>query len=166
MNATTFEQRVIMQREAERDFERYCYTSGFSCWRTGQEYWIPGFVHDKLRSINDCPEITTIRHFPDYGISRNKCCLVQVKSAKDSDGYPSVTMELASYNTSKLLSRYGVAVLMTWEYPDDKFYGNWVGSIISKPSNIPRQEANGSHTPFELVFKNTIISVDELLKTY
>lgn len=126
----------------------------------GQEIWLPEWVHSKFRYINDNPGVTIIRHFPDVDTGRS---LVQVKAAPDCTGYDYVTIETASFETSRELNSLGVPVLVVWEYPDKKFYGNWVNELVVNDPITPREETNGSHTPFKKVDKSCLKPAGEFL---
>lgn len=129
---------------------------------------MPLFVHEKLKTINDRPEIRMLRHFPDYAIFRKPgCgCLVQVKSAKNQTTEPCFTMEIASYDTAKSLSEFNIPVLIVWLDPKEIFWGDWVEKIIPRESKTPRENTNGSHTPMYTVYTNNLKTINNLLKDY
>jgi hypothetical protein len=120
--------------------------------RVGQETWLPGWVHSKLRFIyDDRSEI--LRHFPDLDTGN---ALVQVKAAPNEQTHDFVTIEQASYNTSKYLADMKIPVLVVWEFQDKKFHAQWVQLITPVLPNNDRSDANGSHTPMFKINKNEL----------
>ena|SRR3989304_7027200 len=142
--------RVNLGSIAERQFIGLLFYNNKKVLKIGQETWMPPWVHTKLRYTYD-EDVEMIRHFPDLATEK---ALIQVKSAPNEAGYPTVTIEAASYCVSKRLQELGIPVLVVWKYQNGKFYGNWVELLMIKEPETPREEANGAHTPYLLVDKS------------
>lgn len=150
-NTSTFQARLEQHGNiAELLFEafmmQYCHKR---ITRIGQEAWLPGWVHGKLR-FNYNQDAELIKHFPDYDCGKS---LVQVKDAPSESEYPSVTIERASYNVAVRFINLGIPVYVVWLFQDRKsFYGQRADLI--KP--IQSKGDNGSGTPMSIVYKSQL----------
>jgi len=131
----------------------------------GQEMWMPQWVHEILRYVYNVPEIDMLRHFPDLDVGT---ALLQVKGAPNESEYSeeekvwickyeTVTIEIASYESSLRLHSYGIHILVPWLYSNkETIMAEWIENLECIPPNCEREEANGSHTPFYKVFKRNL----------
>ena len=161
VDTSTREARVRTGELAELKLIGYLLWHGITVRKIGQEDWLPDWVHLKIR-FNYDPDIELLKHMPDLDTGR---ALIQVKDAPNEQEYQTVTLEKASYRASKRWFGLGVPVLIVWLYQDRKsFYGQWVNLIHPEESNTPRQNANGSMTPFYVVRKNELEPVKEFME--
>ena|SRR3990167_316779 len=160
INTALRENRINLGKTAERQFIGLLFMKNKFVLKIGQETWLPAWIHNKLRFVFD-QDIEMMRHFPDLSTEK---ALIQVKSAPNEADYPFVTIEEASYRVSKRLSDLDIPVLIVWQYQNYKFYGQWAGRLITKPSNTKRENTNGSHTPMLLVDKRCLKPVDEFMR--
>lgn len=127
----------------------------------GQETWLPKWVHEHIRHEYDDVAISMLRHFPDIDTGK---VLIQVKSAPDSKTFPTVTIEEDSYYTCKALSNNNIPILVAWLINDErgeKIYANWINELHPNPPATPRENTNGSHTPYLIVNKNELKPIHE-----
>ena len=149
---TTFIQRIEIAREAENKVIGILYWNNKQVCRVGQENWLPEWIHKIIRFKYE-KGIEMIKHFPD--LSTNKA-LIQVKCAPESDDYSCVTIESASFDSSKVLSDFGIPVLIIWLLQDKSLFGNWVNDISTQEPDTDREDTGGSHTPYLLVSKSNL----------
>lgn len=156
MTAATRHERMTRGKQAENRVKAYLHWWGKNYVDTGQEAWLPTWVHERIRYENDDERFTFVRHFPDLATD---VVAIQVKDASDSDGYPTVTIEQASYETSVYLAEHDIPTLCVWWcYVDHEpgLYSNWADHLEVREAQTPRQETNGSHTPYVLVEKSCL----------
>ena len=161
-DTSTVEKRLAIGKKAENRVIALLLWHGIKAIKTGQEDWLPKWVHEKIRHIYDSEMCNSIRHFPDLSTDRT---LIQVKAAPSENKYECVTIEKASYNTSKILSEYGVPILLVWMYADEKtFCAQWVDKINVLEPNTPRERLKGAKTPMYKVKKDQLKKLKEFIK--
>ena len=164
MSTATFIQRIDYGRQAEQEFISYLMSKNTSYFKTGQEWWMPRWIHDKLRHVLNDDSIRLLRHFPDFSVFINgKYFLVQVKAAPTSRNYPTVTIERDSFDCSKKLCSLGLPVLLVWLIEDGTLLAQWTDRINPEMPNTPREETNGSHTPQYNIRKKELRPISEFV---
>lgn len=146
-------------RVAENKLEDILDEYHLEYWKVGQENWLPGWIH-KAIAYNSDDGLALIRHLPDYATTKE---FISVKHAPDCDPYPSVTIEQASFDVSRRWYELGIPTMIVWLFPDGLFYGNYVQDIPVITPNTERKDTKGSHTPYYLVRKESIISIHKLI---
>jgi hypothetical protein len=141
----TFQERNNIGESAERRFIGLLMYWGKRVIKTGQENWMPKWVHELLRYIFDDEGIILLRHFPD--LATNKA-LIQIKAAPGESEYDCVTIEEASIKVSMKLFDLGAPVLIVYEYQNGEFYGQWINKLHPVEPHTPREQTKGSHTEY------------------
>ena len=154
----TFEERKLIGKIAENKVMGYLLYWNIQAQFIGQETWLPGWVHNKLR-FNLDDSVRLIKHFPDIATEK---ALIQVKSSPSSENYSTVFIEEASYQACKYLNDVcNIPVLAIWYVDNKNLIGNWITNLITEKPNTPREKANGSHTPFLLVKKENLYNISK-----
>jgi hypothetical protein len=151
MDTRTFKSRLAIAEVAVQKVQGYLLWNGIPVYHVSQESWLPKWVHNRIKMING-QGLELLRHFPDMATDR---ALLQIKSAKDAEKYPSVTIEQASFDVSLTLSKLGIPVLLVW-WTEHEMLAGWAGEVgVSTPAT-DRLAASGSHSPFYLVKKTDL----------
>jgi len=158
-NKRQFSELIQTGSEAENKFEAVLLWNKKKYCKIGQENWLPRWVHQKLRFCYDL-EVEVLRHIPDFATDKS---LIQVKHAPDCTDYPTVTIQRSSHHIANFYVGHGIPVLITWLFPDKKFYGNWAENISVEESSTNRHELNGSQTPMYLVRKHQLVLIAEFM---
>lgn len=160
VSTETVMDRFALAAEAENKFAGYMlYRHNRVMIKVGQETWLPKWVYAHLRRIHDDETIEAIRHFPDFDTGK---ALVQVKAAPSASEYPTVTIEKASYDVALKIHRNGARVLVVWYLKqEDKFLAGWVNELNPSAPDTPREDTNGSHTPYLVVRKAILKPLQE-----
>ena len=159
-DTTSRKNRMLIGLLAEQRFVGLLLSNNKSFKRTAQEAWLPEWIHNKLRYINNNEGIQLIRHFPDFATEK---ALIQIKAAPNENNYLCVTIEKASYQTSKQLSDLGIPVLIVWQYQDHKLHAQWVNKLSITLPDTDRRETKGAHTPYVLINKKLLKPIDEFM---
>jgi len=149
----TFQNRLELSTIAERRVLGMLLYWNINAKRIGQETWMPEWVHGKLRFSNS-ESIRTIRHFPDIDVCK---ALIEVKCSPNGDKYDSVFIEKDSFDTCSMLFSYGIKVIIVWMVGEKTFLAQWVNKINPTEPNTPRQDVNGSRTPYLNINKSDLI---------
>lgn len=151
--------RFAIGDEAETRFIAKLLMAQKSVYFTGQEFWIPRWAFDIAKKSQD-DKLQLVRHFPDLATDR---AMIDVKAALLAHEYPTVTLEVASYNACLSLQKCGIPVYIFWMFHDREFHGNGVDRLSPSPSKTERRELNGSMTPMLTVVKKNLASLDTLM---
>lgn len=153
----TFSDRLELSRIAERRVLGMLLYWNINAKRIGQETWMPSWVHDKLR-FNLSESIRTIRHFPDIDVGK---ALIEVKCSPNGEKYDTLYIEKDSFDTCSMLFSYGIKVIIVWMVGNKTFLAQWVNRINTTEPNTPREDTNGSRTPFYEVSKSELVLFSE-----
>jgi len=163
MDTDTFDKRILYGKTAEQAFVSWLIQKDYFYFRTGQEFWMPKWVHEKLRFVFD-DGIKMICHFPDFAVyAKGNQFLAQVKAAPNSKDYPTLTIEKNSFDCSMNLFKLKLPVMLIWQVEDGELFAQWIDKVNPETPAIDRTKTNGSHTPQYNIRKHELIKLDEIL---
>ena len=154
---STYIERKIIGNIAEDRVLRLLKAYNIPAKLTGSERWLSDWLI-KAISIPGKRGYEVLRHFPDIDTGR---ALIQVKAGLNSTVYPTLPIEIDSYNVCKKLAKDGVPVLIVWMLSDRSLVGEWVDNLIVIE---PKTEPDRSHTPFYLISKYNLKPISKFIR--
>ena len=168
MKTGTFSQRIALGTQGQRELENELRSRGFIITPTGQEKFIPDAIHDDLRHIHDDPTVRAIRFQPDFMAYRDNFPVSYWEAKVNTrDDTPNFAIEKSCYE--ELMARHAnhQRCVIAFRKVDGLWVANWVEEIkVVKDMTSRRQQANGSHTPFLLVAKESFPLLDLFIATH
>jgi hypothetical protein len=149
--------RVTTGEAGQAELKEMLESFGFTVVETGQERWLPTNVHERLRLDHSDRMVRAVRYMPDLLAWSPRFRLAYWDAKVNTHpGTANFTIETACYDEQTVRMAKGERVALAFKDMDGRWRAQWATRLrIVADHSARRREAQGSHTPYLLIAKDS-----------